>query len=204
MHQLSTNAHTAYEKIRDQILNGTLTGGTKLIEERLAEEIGVSRTPIREAIRRLESEGLIQKKKVYKPSRLDLIHLFEMRTLLECYSVEKASKYMTEEELMYLKQCIDLARQSEGEDVVKANKAFHDAIVIQCRNPLMIAEVDKMKSIIYMFSRAVVFNKRPLLIDEHEEIYNAIAARNGVLASELVRKHLETDLQFTLNLPENL
>ena len=51
----------------------------------------------------------------------------------------------------------------------------------------MISEVEKVKSIIYMFSRAVVFNKRPLLIDEHEDIFTAIAARNGVLASNLMR-----------------
>lgn len=64
----------------------------------------------------------------------------------------------------------------------------------------MIAEVDKMKSIIHIFSRAVVINKRPLLIDEHEEICHAIAAHNGKLASKLMRKHLEADLHFTLNI----
>lgn len=205
LQHLSINAQLlAYETIRDQILSGSLPGGTKLVEERLAEEIGVSRTPIREAIRRLEQEGLIKKKRVFKPSRIDLIHLFEMRTLIECFAVKKAAKYMTDEELILVKQYIDLARNSSGQEVINANKAFHDAIVKQSRNPIMIAEVDKMKSIIYMFSRAVVFNKRPLLINEHEEIYEAIMARNGELASELMSKHLDADLQFTLNLNEDL
>lgn len=190
----------AYETIRDQILSGQLAGGTKLIEERLAEEIGVSRTPIREAIRRLEQEGLIKNKRVYKPSKLDLMHIFEMRTLIECYAAEKAAANMIQENLAKLKQSINDARNSEVNETVVANKQFHDLIVQESRNPIMIAEVDKMKSIIYIFSRAVVINKRPLLIDEHEEIYNAIAAHDGKLASQLMRKHLEADLHFTLNI----
>lgn len=201
MQHTGTNAQLlAYETIRDQILSGELPGGTKLIEERLAEEIGVSRTPIREAIRRLEQEGLIQKKKVFQPSRMDLIHLFEMRTLIECFAVKKAAKYMTDDELILLKETINLARNSVGQDVVLANKAFHDMLVKQSRNPIMIDEVDKMKGIIYMFSKAVVFNKRPMLIDEHEEIYEAIYARNSELASKLMEQHLQADLQFTLDL----
>ncbi|MEC1178176.1 GntR family transcriptional regulator [Metasolibacillus meyeri] len=190
----------AYEKIRDQILNGTLAGGTKLVEERLAEEIGVSRTPIREAIRRLEQEGLIQKKRVFKPSRTDLIHLFEMRILIECFAVKKAAKYMTEEELIQLKETIVRARNSKEAEVVAANKEFHDMLVKQSRNPLMIANLDKMKAVIYLFSKAVVFNKRPMLIDEHEDIYHAIAARDGERASQLMEQHLQSDLQFTLDL----
>lgn len=64
VHKKATTAQTkAYEMIRDRILNGAYPGGMKLVEERLAEEIGVSRTPIREAIRRLEQEGLIKRKK---------------------------------------------------------------------------------------------------------------------------------------------
>lgn len=201
MQHNSLNAQLlAYETIRDQILSGQLLGGTKLVEERFAEEIGVSRTPIREAIRRLEQEGLIQKKRVYQPSRADVEHLFEMRTLIECYAVKKAAKYMTDDELVKLKNTIDNARQSTGDEVVQANKAFHDIIVHQSRNPIMIDQVDKMKAIIYMFSKAVVFNKRPMLIDEHEEIYHAIAARDGELASKLMDLHLQADLKFTIDL----
>lgn len=190
----------AYRTIRDQIISGVLAGETKLIEERLAEEIGVSRTPIREAIRRLEQEGLIKNKRVYKPSKLDLMHIFEMRTLIECYAAEKAAANMIEENLIKLKQAVRDARNGGVNETVAANKKFHDLIVQESYNPIMIAEVDKMKSIIHIFSRAVVINKRPLLIDEHEEICHAIAAHNGKLASELMRKHLEADLQFTLNI----
>lgn len=84
--------HLAYETIRNNILSGELPGGTKLVEERLAATIGVSRTPIREAIRHLEQEGLIKDKRVDKPTRNDLIHNSELRTLIECYAVKIAAK----------------------------------------------------------------------------------------------------------------
>lgn len=201
MQQVGKNAQTvAYETLRDQILSGEVEGGTKLVEDRLAEDIGVSRTPIREAIRRLEQEGLIINKRVYKPNSMNYIHLFEMRILIECFAVKKAAKYMTDEELVLLKNTIDLARSSLGEEVIEANKTFHDMIVRQSRNTVMIETVEKMRSIIYLFSKAVVFNKRPMLIDEHEGIYRAIAARNGELASNLMENHLKADLQFTLDM----
>lgn len=190
----------AYEVIRDQILGGTYPGGTRLIESKLAEELGVSRTPIREAIRRLEQEGLIKNKKVYKPTETDLRHLFQMRILIECYAAKMAATYMIDEDIEKLKECILIARNGAHSEIVKANKMFHDLIVMECRNPIMIDTVDKMQSIIYLFSKAVVLHKRPFLIDEHDQICNAIKMRNSDLASDLMKTHLEADLEFTLNI----
>ena len=75
----------AYETIRHNIIHGDLPGGKKLIEERLAEQIGVSRTPIREAIRRLEQEGFIKNKRVYLPTKVDLKQLYEVKSLCTFY-----------------------------------------------------------------------------------------------------------------------
>lgn len=201
MRNMAGNAQLkAYEMIRDQILDGTYPGGMKLIETRLAEEIGVSRTPIREAIRRLEQEGLIKRKKVYKPTESDLRHLFQMRILIECHAAKMAASYMVEEDIAKLQSSIETARSGTSDEIVQANKKFHDLIVRECRNPIMIDTVDKMQSIIYLFSRAVVFNKRPFLIDEHELICEAIANRNAEKASVLMKNHLEADLEFSLEI----
>lgn len=190
----------AYTAIRDKILDGTYPGEMKLVESKLAEEIGVSRTPVREAIRRLEQEGLIRKKKVYKPTQTDLRHLFQMRILIECYAAKMAATYMVEEDLEKLKAYIESAQTEDAEEVVKANKGFHDMIVRESRNPLMIDSVDRMQSIIYLFSRAVVLYKRPFLIEEHELIYQAIADRNPEEASQLMERHLKADLEFSLEI----
>ncbi|MEK4230702.1 GntR family transcriptional regulator [Solibacillus sp. FSL H8-0538] len=197
----SLNAQTlAYKTIREQILAGELVGGEKLTEERLAEQIGVSRTPIREAIRRLEQEGLIQNKRVLKPTKADLIHLYEMQTLIECYAVRYASHNILDEQIALLKNRLATARKGTLEEMVNVSMDFHETIVAASKNPLMIAEIDKIRSIIYMFSSAMKVGKRPLLIDELEQIIKAIAVGNVELASKLLRKHLEANLNFTLNL----
>lgn len=192
----------AYETIRENILNGTYPGGLKLVEVQLAEEIGVSRTPVREAVRRLEQEGLIKRKRVIKPSEKDLRHLFQMRTLIEVYAAKMAASYMTEERIDLLRNRIQQARTSNAEGIVKANKEFHDLIVQECRNPIMIDTVDKMQSIIYLFSKTVVLHERPLLIEEHSRICDAIEQRLPDLAGQLMEEHLKADLEFTLNIVE--
>ncbi|MEI3614910.1 GntR family transcriptional regulator [Pseudogracilibacillus sp. SO30301A] len=189
-----------YEIIRENIINGKYESGTKLIETKLAEEFGVSRTPVREAVQRLKQEGLIKKNVVYKPTESDLRHLFQMRILIECYAAQMAANYMVDTDIENLQHCIDIARKGDSKEIVKANKKFHDIIVRESRNPIMIDTVQKMESIIYLFSRAVVFNKRPFLIDEHQQIKQAIAERNSEKASDLMRLHLEADLEFSLDI----
>ncbi|WP_213422481.1 GntR family transcriptional regulator [Bhargavaea massiliensis] len=192
----------AYEKIREQIVTGVYPGGTKLIEERLAEEIGVSRTPVREAIRRLEQEGLVRRKKVFKPSAKELRDHFRMRILIEAHAAKMAAVYMMDEHLEDLKKTVVEARENTGDSaaVVKENKRFHDLIVRETRNPVMIDTVNRMQSIIYLFSRAVVINKRPGLLDEHAAICDAISARDAEKAGRLMEEHLEADLEFTLSI----
>ena len=190
----------AYEKIREQIVTGNYPGGMKLIEERLAEEIGVSRTPVREAIRRLEQEGLVRRKKVFKPSAKELRDHFKMRILIEAHAARMAATYMIDDDLEELKETVGKAKAilDDSASVVRENKKFHDLIVRETRNPVMIETVDRMQSIIYLFSRAVVINKRPGLLDEHAAICDAISARDPEKAARLMEEHLEADLEFTL------
>lgn len=86
------------------------------------------------------------------------------------------------------------------EETMKANKEFHDLIVQSSHNPEMIRIIDQMQSIIYLFRKTVVYHKRPFLIDEHQEIYDAIYSRNGNEAERLMKSHLEADLDFCLHL----
>ncbi|SDH85160.1 transcriptional regulator, GntR family [Alteribacillus persepolensis] len=191
----------AYTQIRDKILNGEYEGGTKLTEVNLAESMGISRTPVREAIRRLEQEGLIKNKKVFKPTETDMRYLFEMRILIESYSAKKAARYMIDEQISQLRDCVHQAKTStDTEEIIYQNKRFHDLIVKESRNPLMIENVEHMQAIIYLFSRAVVSHKRPFLVEEHEQICQAIADHNPEKAGDLMKAHLEADLEFALNI----
>ncbi|MBO2944579.1 GntR family transcriptional regulator [Paenibacillus sp. F411] len=190
----------AYETIRDQILNGELPRGTKLIEEKLAEEIGVSRTPVRESIRKLEQEGLIQQKRVVNPTETDLRNLFQVRILLEGFAARSAAQFLGEEELVELRSCVDIGRHGSPEEIMTANARFHDIIVQATHNPFMIDTIARMQSIIYLFRKTVVYHKRPFLIDEHEQICEAISSHDGDLAERLMKEHLQSDLEFCIHL----
>ncbi len=188
----------AYEYIRDRILNGELERGTKLVEERLAEEMGISRTPVRDSIRKLEQEGLIKQKRVVNPSDSELRDVFQVRMLLEGFAVRHCATYMTEEALGKLKQCVDVGRTGEMERVMAANKEFHEIIIGATNNPVMVDIFDRMQSIIYLFRKTVVYHKRPLLIEEHQEIYEAILRHDADEAERLMKAHLQLDLEFCL------
>lgn len=189
----------AYEYIRDKILNGELERGTKLVEERLAGEIGISRTPVRESIRKLEQEGLIKEKRVVNPGDMDLRHIFQVRMLLEGFAAGHCASYISEEALDKLNRCVEIGRTGTVEDVMEANEQFHTIIVAATNNPVIIDIIDRMQSIIYLFRKTVVYHKRPLLIEEHEEIYKAIREHDGEKAERLMKHHLQLDLEFCLN-----
>lgn len=190
----------AYEVIRDRILSGEMPGGTKIVEEKLATDLGFSRTPIRESLRQLSYEGLIVNKKVVQPTEKDLRNLFQVRILLEGFSANSAATYLPEEYLNELANCITIAREGTVEEIMTANERFHEIIVQASGNALMMDTIDRMKSIIYLFRKTVVLYNRPRLIDEHEEIYEAIKQRDGETAKKLMEVHLKKDLDFCLHI----
>lgn len=195
--------HHCYEILRDKILNGELPGGTKIVEEKIAAELGVSRTPIRDSIRKLEYEGLIVKKRVVNPTEKDLRNMFGVRLLLEGYSARCAANFLKENEIEKLYEYVEIGRRGTKEEIMSANESFHNDIVKASNNPVMIDIIDRMQAIIYLLRKTVVIYNRPHLIDEHEEIYEAIKARDGEKAEILMKKHLEMDLNFYLHVMGN-
>lgn len=190
----------SYETIRDMILNGTIPQGTKLVEEKLAAELGVSRTPIRESIRKLEQEGLIVNKRVVKLSETDLRNTFELRKLLEGHAARSAAAYLSEKEQTALESCVKIGYSGTLEEIMEANKEFHEIIMRASNNALMIDLFERMQSVIYLFRQTVVYYNRPFLIDEHHRICEAIKAHDGDTAERLMKEHLQADLEFCLHL----
>ncbi|WHY72916.1 GntR family transcriptional regulator [Fictibacillus enclensis] len=192
--------HQSYAVLRDRILTGELPGGTKIVEEKIASDLGFSRTPIRESIRKLEYEGLIVNKRVVKPSEKDLRNNFQMRILLEGYAAQCAAAFLPEKDLQALYECVEIGRKGTNEEIMEANERFHEIIVRASNNSVMIDTIDRMQSLIYLFRKTVVFYQRPHLIDEHEQIYEAIQARDGEKAADLMKSHLQADLDFCLHI----
>lgn len=195
--------HQCYEILRDKILTGELASGTKIVEDKIATELGVSRTPIRESIRKLENEGLIVQKRVVKPTEKDLRNMFNVRILLEGYSARCAANFLKETEIEKLSEYVEIGRSGTKEEIMSANESFHNDIVKASNNAVMIDIIDRMQAMIYLFRKTVVIYNRPHLIDEHAEIYEAIKAREGEQAEILMKKHLEKDLSFYLHVMGN-
>lgn len=187
-----------YEMIRDMIFTGKLTNGEKIVETRLAEQLGVSRTPLREAIKRLEQEKLIRNNQISNPTDQDYQDIFELRILIEKYAIVKATQFFTDDDIKIIEDLVEIGYTGDSGEVMEANKLFHEKIVNATKNNFMIETFNQMQSIIYLFRKTVLYQKRPGLIDEHKEIVLAIKDRNGEKAERLIEDHLKADLEFAL------
>ncbi|MFC3419111.1 GntR family transcriptional regulator [Salinicoccus hispanicus] len=189
---------TLYEKVREDILNGTFDKTEKMTEVKLAKLYEVSRTPIREVLKQLEFEYLVKDGYIYTPSPEDYRNLFEMRILIESHAVEKAVLLFVDEDLKELRNYIKQAKDGDASLTLKANKNFHDKLVRAIRNPFLSETYDRLNSTIYLFSRTVVEKQRPELLDEHEAIVQSIEDRKIDHAKQQIISHLQKDLEFTL------
>lgn len=194
----NTIFENTYEKLRDMIFNGELSNGEKITEIKLAERLGVSRTPLRESIKRLEQEKLIRNKRVANPTERDYQEIFEMRILIEKYAIGKAMQFFTDNEIEEMERLVEIGYTGNHEEMMAANKAFHEQIVNATNNNLMIETFNQMQSIIYLFRRTVLSYKRPGLIDEHKDIVESIKNRDTKEAEKLIEEHLKADLEFAL------
>lgn len=187
-----------YEKLRDMIFSGELSNGEKLIETKLAQQLGVSRTPLRESIKRLEQEKLIQNNRISNPTDKDYQDIFELRILIEKYAVTKAAHFFTEEDIKEIEELVKIGYEGNNDDIMNANKQFHEKIVHATKNNLMIDTFNQMQSIVYLFRKTVLNHKRPGLIDEHSKIVTAIKEKDAEKAKQLIEEHLQADLEFGL------
>lgn len=187
-----------YEMIRDMIFTGKLTNGEKIVETRLAEQLGVSRTPLREAIKRLEQEKLIRNNQISNPTDQDYQDIFELRILIEKYAIVKATQFFTDDDIKIMEDLVEIGYTGDSGEVMEANKLFHEKIVNATKNNFMIETFNQMQSIIYLFRKTVLYQKRPGLIDEHKEIVLAMKDRDGEKAERLIEDHLKADLEFAL------
>lgn len=191
-----------FESLREAIINATLKPGERLMEIQLAEEMGVSRTPVREAIRKLELEGfvvMVPRKGAYVAgvSIKDIADVFEVRAALEGLAAGLAAERITDNELEVLERSlVHVAEASEAGDLEKLvtmDTDFHDILYKACRNERLIQIVSNLREQIQRFRSTSLSQpgRMKLAWEEHKEIVEAISERNVELARELAREHIE-------------
>jgi DNA-binding GntR family transcriptional regulator len=190
------------ETIRDAIMSGSLKAGEKVAEPELAERFGISRTPIREAFRQLESEGyltVIPRKGavVTTFSQEDVEEFYAIKSILEGYAARRACEKLTDKEIDRLEAINGRLKQMAAEGDVghffKVHNDFHDLFIRAAANEKL---VELINSLVSRFKRLRVASlslpgRMEVSVQEHEKIIDAFRKRNGELAEKLVRKTAE-------------
>jgi len=198
-----------FESLREAIIGGRLKPGERLMEAQLAEELGVSRTPVREAIRKLELEGfvaMLPRKGAYVSgiSLKDIVDVFEIRAALEALAAGLAAERITEEELDQMERYLLKASEASDEDNLSAfvavDTGFHELIYKASRNQRLFQIVTLLQEQVQRF-RTVSLSQPGRFkdaIEEHRQIIEAISERNVELAQSLAKEHIENAEQSML------
>ncbi|HIZ44907.1 MAG TPA: GntR family transcriptional regulator [Firmicutes bacterium] len=190
-----------FNTLRRAILRGELTPGQRLMEIQLADKMGVSRTPVREAIRKLELEGLVvmiprKGAEVAHISGKNLRDVLEVRRALEELSGELACERMTEEEFRLLEQANHkFASVIDSDDVTmlaEADEAFHSLIYQGTDNERLVQMVNNLKEQMYRYRVEHIKDKsqRKVLVKEHQGIIQALEARDVERTRKMIRDHI--------------
>lgn len=196
-----------FENLRTAILEGNLKAGQRLMEVQLAEQLGVSRTPIREAIRKLELEGLVvmlPRKGAYvaNMSFKDLIDVLEIRASLEGLAASLSTERRREEDIVELervaKEFEASVREADIDKVLKKDVEFHEKIFSMANNKKLYQLITSLWEQVHRFRVTYVsnYNASLSLVEEHNRILGAIKSGDCELAKKYATEHIELAEQF--------
>ena len=201
-----------FNTLRQAILKGELEPGERLMEIQLAERLGVSRTPIREAIRKLELEGLVlmiprKGAEVAEISETSLREVLEVRRSLEELAIELACQRITPEELTALEEAENrFARAVEDGEVMaiaESDENYHELIYQATANDRLVQILNNLREQMYRYRLEYIKDedRRQILVVEHEHILRAVRRRDIADAKSAVREHIDNQqLTITKNL----
>jgi DNA-binding GntR family transcriptional regulator len=190
-----------YESLRKSILHGKLKGGQRLIEEQLAHQIGISRTPVREAFHKLERDELVTRLSkggfaVRKFTKEDVEEIFGIRNALESYAAYLATTHLSPEKIgMLEKKVVESETALKNKDydkVVQLNTEFHDSIFKFCKSRKLIEMVNYFRDYFFRYQAALLQGKDGFhfSLADHRLMLDAMKKKNARLVEKLVRKHL--------------
>lgn len=189
------------ETVRSAIVNGQIPAGTRVAEPDLADRFGISRTPIREAFRQLESEGFItviprKGAVVASLSAKDISDFYDLKTVLEGYAARCAARTLTEKDIAKMetvnRQMEAAAAKKDLRRVLTLHNEFHDIFLKSCGNEKLHSIVQNLVSQFQRFRLILAIRgKMDGSIKQHEEIIEAFRKRDAALAESLVMKNAQ-------------
>ncbi len=199
-HKTISLADQVFEHLETDILSGKYKIGESLTESKLSLELGVSRTPIREALRRLEQEHLIEEAPkgviVVGISDKDLADIFEIRAALEGKAAYLAAQNYTEEQMNVVREALEFQEfylgKQDPDRIKSMDSRFHETIYKMSGSTIFYDVLMPLHKKILKYRKASVSDssRAAASVAEHRAIYEAIAAHDGELAARLITEHL--------------
>ncbi|WP_323771429.1 GntR family transcriptional regulator [Antarctobacter sp.] len=198
MHEVKSAQKDAYTMILEAIDSGIYRPGDRLVESELAERFGVSRTPIREALQRLETQSLLARDGrsliVASLDHNQMAELYAVRSELEGLAARLAARHATEEEVMVLRDMIeeDRALLADPAAMARANRRFHRMIHLASHNRYLVQQLDLVyRSMALMATTSLAAEGRgEIALGEHSAIVDAISTRDEEAAYRALRDHI--------------
>ena len=199
-----------FSTLREAIIMGELKPGERLMEVQLAEKMGVSRTPVREAIRKLELEGLVvmiprRGAHVARLTEKDIMDVLEVRATLDGLATALATERINEDEIKELKhvqsQLENYVEKGNLQGVIKKDIEFHDVIYKASKNDKLVQIANNLREQVYRFRVIYLkdFGNNEEVIREHNEIWSAILSKDPNLARVSAQKHIKSQESAILN-----
>lgn len=195
-----SRSEVAYQKLLQAIRHGELTPGTRVREIEVAEMLGISRTPVRDAIRRLESDGLLihlprQGAVIKQLDQKEVIELYEVREVLEGTAARYAARHASEIELAELEDFNDimLSNANDPIKVAEANRLFHQALYRAGNNRYLIDALNSLSNALTLLGGTTLKEgeRTQTAYQEHQAIIDAIRQRDGDKAEQAARHHIQ-------------
>ena len=201
-------ADQVFDKLENDIIQGVYKRGELLTELKLVEQLGVSRTPIREALRRLEQERLIEDtgkgSRVLGITEEDLQDIMNIRERIEGLAAYYAAKNITPETLKELSHIVDLQEfyfsKQDKEHLRQVDDAFHDMICVMSKRSVIADTLIPLMRKTRRYRRVAIDNweRTTRTMNEHRRMYEAIASGNAELAQELATAHIVQSKRYLI------
>ena len=187
----------AYGAVLDMILRGAIPAGELVTERQIAARLGMSRTPVREAVRRLEGEGTLERQRsgalVVRPySMEDFLHALAVRRLLEGEAARLAAGKLSPELLQAARERVERLRANGlGESARQDDRDFHAAIAVASGNPVLATAISDLRRRTAMFRLGRLPERIDQVCDEHLTIVDALASGDGEAARTAMQTHID-------------
>jgi DNA-binding GntR family transcriptional regulator len=204
-----------FDRMRQQIVEGRFAPGQRLVESDLTDQFGISRGPLREAVRRLAAEGLVdithnRGARVKRLSREEVVALYEVREVMEGLAARLAAERASAVERKSIKAVFDeMARVLKNNDVrsyVTLNTRFHTAILSAARNPALESAITRLQTPVLrvQFEALMTLDVVGESFEEHRSIAEAIVDKDGERAEKLMRHHVRRSREMISRRPADL